>query len=127
MARGRMLSIDVAGDPHLNRLSLEAHLLYVQTIPHLDRDGLVSGHPLLLWAKRGIAPNAWYRGNLEGIAPEDLVPLLSLKDKLSFTVMGHVTVPAKLQQKAIAGEGHGGFPQAARASGGIDSGYLHTP
>jgi len=61
--------------------------------------------PLLLWAKCGIAPNAWYRGNLEGITPEELAPLLPFKARMSFTVMGHVTVPAKLQQKAIANDG----------------------
>ncbi|WP_394727069.1 class I SAM-dependent methyltransferase [Altererythrobacter sp. GH1-8] len=61
--------------------------------------------PLLLWAKCGIAPNAWYRGNLEGISPEELAPLLPFKARMSFTVMGHVTVPAKLQRKAIANDG----------------------
>ena len=60
-------------------------------------------NPLLLWSKKGIAPNAWYRGSLEGIAPEDLLPLLSWRDKLSFTVLAHVVAQAKLQQRAIKG------------------------
>lgn len=49
MAQGRMLSRASSEDEALNRCSLEAHLLYVQTLPHLDRDGLVTGRPLLLW------------------------------------------------------------------------------
>jgi len=58
-------------------------------------------NPLLLWAKKGIAPNAWFRGSLEGIPSEDLLALLSWRDKMSFTVMAHVVAPAKLQQRAI--------------------------
>ena len=72
--------------------------------------------PLLLWAKCGVAPNAWYRGNLEGIAPEELAPLLPLKARMSFTVMGHVTVPAKLQQKAIANDGAPAAPSNRKLS-----------
>jgi hypothetical protein len=49
MAQGRMLSKASSEDEALNRCSLEGHLLYVQTLPHLDRDGLVTGRPLLLW------------------------------------------------------------------------------
>lgn len=51
MARGRMLNQTVATDKKLNSLSIEAELLYLKTIPHLDRDGLIMGDPTLLWAK----------------------------------------------------------------------------
>lgn len=51
MARGRMLNQTVATDKKLNSLSIEAELLYIKTIPHLDRDGLILGDPMLLWAK----------------------------------------------------------------------------
>jgi len=51
MARGRMLSQSVATDKKLNGLSLEAELVYLKTIPHLDRDGLIFGDPMLLWAQ----------------------------------------------------------------------------
>lgn len=51
MARGRMLSQTVATDKKLNSLSIEAELLYLKAIPHLDRDGLILGDPTLLWAK----------------------------------------------------------------------------
>lgn len=57
-------------------------------------------NPLLMWAKLGIAPNAWFRGSLEGIPPEDLAPLLSLRHKLSWTVFSHVTALAALQRRA---------------------------
>lgn len=50
MARGRILSTNVARDPELNGLSTEALLLYLMAIPHLDRDGLLDGDPTLLWA-----------------------------------------------------------------------------
>jgi hypothetical protein len=43
MARGRMVSVTVATDKRLNDLSLEAEYLYLKTIPHLDRDGLILG------------------------------------------------------------------------------------
>ena len=46
-----MLSQSVATDKKLNSLSIEAELLYLKTIPHLDRDGLILGDPMLLWAK----------------------------------------------------------------------------
>lgn len=51
-------------------------------------------NPLILWARRGIAPNPWYRGNVEGIAPEDLTRLLRWRDKASFTVLAHVVAQA---------------------------------
>ena len=68
-------------------------------------------NPLILWSKLGVAPNGWYRGNLEGIAPEELAPLLGLRDKLSLTVASHVVAQAALQKRANAG---GGSTAAAR-------------
>lgn len=57
--------------------------------------------PLLLWSKRGIAPNAWFRGSLEGIAPEELGPLLRLRDKLSFNVLAHILGPAAVHRSQL--------------------------
>lgn len=48
MARGRMINTTVAVDRRLNTLSLESHLLYMMTVPHLDRDGLIAGDVDLL-------------------------------------------------------------------------------
>jgi hypothetical protein len=45
MARGRFISESVAKDLRLNSLSVEAELVYLMTIPHLDRDGLIEGDP----------------------------------------------------------------------------------
>ncbi len=59
-------------------------------------------NPLLLWSKRGIAPNAWFRGNGEGLAPEDVAPLLRLRDKMSFTVLAHVLGPAAVHRRIVA-------------------------
>jgi len=57
--------------------------------------------PLILWAKKGVAPNPWYRGSLEGIAPEDLLPLLNFRDRLSFTVIAHIVSQARQKTRAI--------------------------
>ncbi len=54
MAQGRMLSTKIAIDKELNQLSLEAEFLYLRCIPHLDRDGLISGDSDLLIAQ--VAP-----------------------------------------------------------------------
>ncbi|MCB0596036.1 MAG: hypothetical protein KDD28_18230 [Phaeodactylibacter sp.] len=35
----------------MNELSLEAQLVYMMTIPHLDRDGLIIGDHMVLWAQ----------------------------------------------------------------------------
>lgn len=51
MARGRFISESVATDARLNSLSVEAELVYLMAIPHLDRDGLIEGDPNVLWGK----------------------------------------------------------------------------
>jgi hypothetical protein len=51
MAERRMLSASIAEDEALNRLSIEAQLLFLMTIPHLDRDGLISGNPRVFFGK----------------------------------------------------------------------------
>ena len=50
MARGRLLSTEASVDPELNSLSPLAMLLYVLTLPHLDRDGLIDANPMRLAA-----------------------------------------------------------------------------
>jgi ribosomal protein L11 methylase PrmA len=59
-------------------------------------------NPLLMWSRLRVAPNSWFRGSLEGIAPEDLAPLLPLREKLSWTVLTHVVAQASLQRRQIA-------------------------
>lgn len=49
MARGRFISESIAKDARLNSLSVEAQLVYLMTVPHLDRDGLIEGDPDVLW------------------------------------------------------------------------------
>lgn len=51
MARGRMISHTVATDKRLNSISEEAELAFLKTIPHLDRDGIIIGDPILLTAQ----------------------------------------------------------------------------
>jgi SAM-dependent methyltransferase len=53
---------------------------------------------------------AWYRGALEGIAPEDLAKLLGWKDRLSFTVLAHIIGPAAFERDRVA-EGLNGKPR----------------
>jgi len=43
MANGRFVSKSISYDERLNELSLLSHFLYVQCIPHLDRDGVLTG------------------------------------------------------------------------------------
>jgi ribosomal protein L11 methylase PrmA len=58
-------------------------------------------NPLLLRACFGVPHNAWYRGNLEGITTNDLSRMLSLRQKLSWNMVSHVVLPARLQRTAI--------------------------
>jgi hypothetical protein len=51
MASGRFLSVSVAEDDKLSKLSMTAEYVYLKTIPHLDRDGLITGKPGLLYSK----------------------------------------------------------------------------
>ena len=46
MAVGRMLNRTVGLDQELNSVSVEAQLLFLMSIPHLDRDGLIIGEAL---------------------------------------------------------------------------------
>lgn len=46
MAVGRMLNRTAGLDQELNSVSVEAQLLFVMSIPHLDRDGLIIGEAL---------------------------------------------------------------------------------
>lgn len=49
MTRGRFVSTSVAKDKRLNELPIDSALVYVMTIPHLDRDGIIDGDPSVLW------------------------------------------------------------------------------
>lgn len=59
-------------------------------------------NPLFLWAKRGIAPHAWYRGAVEGIEPEEIAKLLGWRDRLSFIVLAHIIGPAMVARRRVA-------------------------
>lgn len=73
-------------------------------------------NPLLMWSLFGVAPNPWFRGGLEGIAPEDLAPLLPLKSRLSLTVLTHVIAQAALQKRSIRRNPAGATLQPGRLS-----------
>lgn len=51
MARGRMIANSVATDKRFNSLTAEAALVYLMTLPHLDRDGLILGDTMPFWGK----------------------------------------------------------------------------
>ncbi|MBT3333347.1 MAG: class I SAM-dependent methyltransferase [Rhodospirillaceae bacterium] len=74
-------------------------------------------NPLLLGAKLGIAPNAWYRGALEGITAGDLASMLKWQHRLSWNMFWHVFMQASLQNKATAQSGNSvpKIPHVARA------------
>ena len=91
---------------------------HLSLVPYKDGD-VWMGHrqfcmqflnPLIFWAVLGVQPNYWFRGSLEGIAPEDLSPLLSWRDNLSWTVMTHVTAQAALQKRSVRKGTHAGKP-----------------
>ena len=54
MARGRMINQKITSDIDFNEMSIDAQFMFMRAIPFLDRDGLLTGHPALLWSK--IAP-----------------------------------------------------------------------
>lgn len=58
-------------------------------------------NPLLLRALLAVPHNAWYRGNLEGITTLELSRLLPVRRKLSWNVIIHVVLHARLQESAI--------------------------
>ncbi len=86
-------------------------------IDHLSfrryRDGeFWSGHrqfceqflnPLLLRALFGLQHNAWYRGSQEGIATAEIGRILRPRHLLSWNVLTHVALPARLQAAARQG------------------------
>jgi ribosomal protein L11 methylase PrmA len=75
-------------------------------------------NPLLMHSI-GVAPNAWFRGALEGIPPEDLARLLPLPRKLSWTVLSHVVLQAAFQRSArrsLSGQGPRRAPTMPLAS-----------
>ena len=58
-------------------------------------------NPLLMNSLLGLSHNAWFRGTQEGINALDFSRLLRFKHKLSFRILSHVTMQARLQQTAI--------------------------
>lgn len=58
-------------------------------------------NPLLMWSLLDVQPNHWFRGSLEGIAPEDLAKLLPLRSRLSWTVLTHVVAQAAMQKRSV--------------------------
>lgn len=56
--------------------------------------------PLLLRSKLGIAHNAWYRGNLNGIGISDLNRALPLSKKMSWRVFTHIVLQSRLQDSS---------------------------
>lgn len=72
-------------------------------------------NPLVLWAKKGVAPNAWFRGGLEGITPEELSALLPWHGGFSFTILSHVKAQAAIQRRRT-NSGQSSDPKRQRLS-----------
>lgn len=64
-------------------------------------------NPLALWSRFGVPPNNWFRGSLEGIAPEELAPLLRWRDMLSWTLLSHVVMQGVAQKSSQSGSAAG--------------------
>jgi len=63
-------------------------------------------NPLLLCALFGIPHNAWYRGSLDGIPTGELSAMLPLRHKLSWKILSHVVLPARLQRTSVSKGGN---------------------
>ena len=61
-------------------------------------------YPLLLQAYRGIAPQPWLRGSLEGIEPAQARALLRGRDAFRRGVLAHVVLHARMDAKHAARE-----------------------
>jgi len=62
-------------------------------------------YPLLLQAYKGVAFHPWLRGSIEGIAPQDMARLVSLRDRLRRGVFAHVSLHARLERRYAARAG----------------------
>lgn len=58
-------------------------------------------NPLLMWAVLDLQPSHWFRGSLEGIAPEDLAKLIPLRKRLNLTILTHVIAQASMQKRSV--------------------------
>ena len=58
-------------------------------------------NPLLMWAVLDLQPSHWFRGALEGIAPEDLAKLIPLRKRLNLTILTHVIAQAAMQKRSV--------------------------
>ena len=56
-------------------------------------------YPLLLQSYKGVAPHAWLRGSLDGIAPEQMARLFAGGTKLKRGVLTHITMHARLEER----------------------------
>lgn len=59
-------------------------------------------NPLLMWSVLDLQPNHWFRGTLEGIAPEDLAKLIPLRKRLNWIILTHVIAQAMMQKRSVA-------------------------
>ncbi len=57
-------------------------------------------NPLILSSKKGIKFNNWFRGNLEGIHTDEIIPILNFIDLLSPTLFFHVYLMNKFEEKS---------------------------
>jgi ribosomal protein L11 methylase PrmA len=62
-------------------------------------------NPLVLAAKAGVMPNAWYRGAQEGLPTADVARLIPLRSKFSWSVFMHLVMQARLDRAAVSGAG----------------------
>jgi ribosomal protein L11 methylase PrmA len=57
-------------------------------------------NPLLLSSLCGVGFNEWYRGGMSGVRSNDLNRLLSWRQKMSWRVLTHVTLPVRFQSSS---------------------------
>jgi hypothetical protein len=55
MTQGRMVSEEMQKDSRLHSMSMEASLVFMKALPHLDRKDRISGHPV--WIAVHVIPS----------------------------------------------------------------------
>ena len=66
-------------------------------------------YPLMLQAYKGLAPQAWLRGSIDGIKPGEMSAVMSARDVFRRGVFAHVRLHAKLEAR------HGGRPREVKS------------
>ena len=72
-------------------------------------------NPLVMASRLSVSPSAWYRGNLEGIASQDMAKLLGVKGWLSGLTLINTMLPSFFERRAVAKRSNAGTAQMVQS------------